>query len=191
MADIRAYGNPEVANRTGHQQATVPAPEPGYAMTTQPDRTPAPLIPAQRGPLPHPAPTGRDLHGPAIPGQRCAAAVRPGRHAAAPAPIPAQRGRDRRVPGNEMIPGPRGPVPAEPRVGRRPMPAPPRPAWPVGNARRRSSATWSAALDVVGRVGSAVSLAALLVVATAVGALADDQVTTDTTPLTATFDRGE
>jgi hypothetical protein len=147
---------------------------------------------------------------PAIPAQRRSSAMRP-----TPA-IPAQRGPAHRLAVPEVpaprpasapvIPTPRQPVGGRPIVPRQHAPAAVRTTArrPVAQAPRPTSAARpapepatavartsraAAVLDVVGQMGSGVMLSALLVVAAAVGGLADGH-PSDAAPLTITFDGG-
>lgn len=134
--------------------------------SSTPHRTPAPVIPAQR----MPSATYRPAMQPVIPApRRPVDSYRPAMSAPA---IPAQRRpTDSHRPATpaSVVPTPRQPVDT---TGR----------------HRRNASRITAALDAVGQLGSAVSLSALLVVAAAVGGLADGQPTDDAAPISITFD---
>lgn len=143
--------------------------------------TAAPVIPAQRRPM-----AG---HGYAVPVRRQVAM--PSIHVPHPA-IPMQRQAPM-----PMLPMQRRPVDVACRPAMMPraapvIPVPRRPADTAATAdpgrHRRTGTSLSAALDMVGRAGSAVTLSALLVVAAAIGGLTDGQPPADSAPLTITFD---
>jgi len=173
------------------------------------------MIPAQRGPLSEPvrpavpvhpaAPTRTSAGGrtttPQVPAQRLAGRRTggvpqqhawsdlplPHRHAPVPSPRPARVAHPQaatRAGGVLAAPRHRRNATGQPSIGRHAL------AGPAARHGREGVAL-SAVLDVVGRIGTAVSLAALLVVAGAVGGLDHVPSATDGTPMTVTAEDGQ
>jgi hypothetical protein len=103
--------------------------------------------------------------------------VGPGRHGAGAA-LPAAL----LVPRQRVAPGVPAPSPALPEQRR------PREEATVRDDATVATTGLAVALDLVGRVGGAVTLAAVLVVAVAVGGAVDGRPASDSAPLTVTFE---